>query len=101
MRGKPRLAVTTIRSGGFAGESAVGDTVGVGVAAEEDGSTGWAQPPVRASGRVQGGITFEQQSTPTALLRRRLVGGRCQLCGPGPDEMSVRVAGPDDGGGGH
>jgi len=54
--------------------SAVGDVVGVGVAAEQDGSTWWAQPPIRSGGWVQGGITFEQQSTPTALLGRGAVG---------------------------
>jgi hypothetical protein len=75
-----------IRSSGFADVSAVGDTVGVGGAAEEDGSAGWAQPPVRSGGRVQGGVTFEQQSTPAALLGRRLVAGRCELGGGGLDE---------------
>ena len=80
------------RAGRISGRGAdlppVGDTVGVGVAAEQDGSTGWAQPPVRSSGGMQGGITFEQQSTPSALLgpearRRAVPAGRRARCARG------------------
>jgi TrwC relaxase len=51
-------------------------SLGLGVATEQDGSTWWAQPPVRSGGWVQGGITFEQQSTPTALLGQGAAVGR-------------------------
>jgi hypothetical protein len=62
-------------SGRVADPSAVGDVVGAGVAAEQDGSTWRAQPPVRSGGWVQCGVTFEQQSAPSALLGRWLDGG--------------------------
>jgi hypothetical protein len=73
-------------SGRLADVSAVCDVVGVGVAAEQDGSTWWAQPPVRSGGWVQRGITFEQQSTPTALLGRGAAVGRYPV-GVGFDQM--------------
>jgi hypothetical protein len=54
---------------------------GGGLAAEQDGSTWRAQPPARSGRWMQRRITFEQQSTASALLGRRLVVGQWFLGG--------------------
>jgi hypothetical protein len=75
LRRCPRVWHGVSQAGRVADLAAVGDVVGAGVAAEHDGSTWRAQPPVGSGGWVQCGVTFEQQSAPSALLEWRLDGG--------------------------
>lgn len=92
------------RAGGVSGRVAdvapAGDVVGAGVAAEEDGPTGRAQPPVRLGGWIQRGITLEEQSTAPALLGPRLVNGQW-LLGATLDVSAVLVAHDGIWSGGH